>query len=350
MWIQNPHTVEAFIKEHGQTTEAYWPGEFTVNEKTLAGYAMANLAGDKWRGNVGLRLVQTKQRVNYNVPGDTIVSPNFGSYTPITDGRSYNDALPSANFRFDLSKNLVSRVSVARTMTRADYSALAGAITSLDNITLSGTGGNANLKPVRSTNYDATLEWYFAPRSMLSLGVFYMDMASYVGYGTSKQMLPNTNHGGAIEEYTITAPINVKAKNKGFELGYQQALWGGFGAAANYTYADGKDSDGVGLVGSSKRTYNLEGYYENDRFSVRLAYTYRSDYLVGLDRATTQYEAAAGNLAASANYKLTDRLSLQFDALNLNNPVLKYYGDNKDQPRAFYSNGRQFFFGVRAAL
>ena len=57
-----------------------------------------------------------------------------------------------------------------------------------------------------------------------------------------------------------------------------------------------------------------------------------------------------GNLAASVSYKLSDRLSLQFDALNLNNPVLKYYGDNKDQPRAFYSNGRQFYFGVRAAL
>ena len=103
-------------------------------------------------------------------------------------------------------------------------------------------------------------------------------------------------------------------------------------------------------MGSSKNTYNLEGWFENDRFSARLAYTYRSDYLVGLDRATTQYEAGVGNLAASINYKLNDRFSLQFDALNLNNPVLKYYGDNKDQPRAFYSNGRQFFFGVRAAL
>jgi iron complex outermembrane receptor protein len=350
MWIQNPQTVEAFIKAHGQTTEPYWPGEFLVREKTTAGYAMANLSGSQWRGNVGLRLVQTRQHVNYNVPGDQIISPNFGSYTPVTKDSTYNDALPSANFRFDLAKNLVSRVSVARTLTRADYSALAGAITSLDNITLSGTGGNADLKPVRSTNYDATLEWYFAPKSLLSVGVFYMDMSSFVGYGTSKQMLPNTNHGGAIEEYTITAPINVKAKNKGFELGYQQALWGGFGAAANYTYANGRDQDGVALVGSSKNTYNLEGYFENDRFSARVAYTYRSDYLVGLDRATTQYEAAVGNLAATLTYKLSDRFSLQFDALNLNNPTLKYYGDNKDQPRAFYSNGRQFFFGVRAAL
>jgi len=27
--------------------------------------------------------------------------------------------------------------------------------------------------------------------------------------------------------------------------------------------------------------------------------------------------------------------------------VLKYYGINTDQPRAFYDNGRQYYFGVR---
>ena len=31
-----------------------------------------------------------------------------------------------------------------------------------------GTGGNPDLKPIRSTNLDAGLEWYFAKRSLLS--------------------------------------------------------------------------------------------------------------------------------------------------------------------------------------
>jgi len=30
--------------------------------------------------------------------------------------------------------------------------------------------------------------------------------------------------------------------------------------------------------------------------------------------------------------------------------VLKYYGANKDQPTALYSNGRQYYFGLRAKL
>ena len=57
-----------------------------------------------------------------------------------------------------------------------------------------------------------------------------------------------------------------------------------------------------------------------------------------------------GTLAASLSYNLTKNVSLNFDALNLNDPVLKYYGANKDQPRAFYANGRQYYFTVRIKL
>jgi len=54
-------------------------------------------------------------------------------------------------------------------------------------------------------------------------------------------------------------------------------------------------------------------------------------------------------LAASINYKINPHLSITFDGLNLNNPVLKYYS-NPQQPQAFYSNGRQYYLGVRVSL
>jgi len=57
-----------------------------------------------------------------------------------------------------------------------------------------------------------------------------------------------------------------------------------------------------------------------------------------------------GDLAASINYKLSDHLSFTFDALNLNNPVLRYYGADRSQPLSSYSNGRQYYLGVRVAL
>src|SRR5205814_6468038 len=121
-----------------------WAAELDVKEKDTAVYAMANLAGDNWRGNFGARVVNTHQVTITNVPGgpNPVGQGNVnGVYTPTTDVHDYTDVLPSANIKFDLNKNLVARLAIARTMARADYSALVGTV-SLDDNTLTGSGGN----------------------------------------------------------------------------------------------------------------------------------------------------------------------------------------------------------------
>jgi iron complex outermembrane receptor protein len=155
---------------------------------------------------------------------------------------------------------------------------------------------------------------------------------------------------GSFDTYRISSPTNSSGSVKGVELAYQQDLAYGFGIQANYTYADAYETGGHPLVGASKNTYNIVGYYENYGFSARLAWTYRSHFFVGLDRSTAEYQDDTGTLAASLGYKINDNLALTFDALNLNNPTLKYYGANTDQPRAFYQNGRQYYAGVRIKL
>ena len=103
---------------------------------------------------MGLRVVRTNQSSLSNVSdnsGDTVLTPadnSHGLFTPTQIRHDFTDFLPSANFKFDLTKELVARVAAARTMARADYSALAGAV-SLDDTTHTGNGGNPNLKPVR---------------------------------------------------------------------------------------------------------------------------------------------------------------------------------------------------------
>jgi iron complex outermembrane receptor protein len=218
----------------------------------------------------------------------------------------------------------------------------------LNNLDLTGTGGNADLKPVRSNNYEVALEWYFAPASRLSLNLFYMDMPSYVTYGYNVRSFINTSTN-QVADFTVTSPFNIAAKNYGAEFAWQQPLWGGFGALANYTYNNGHTDDGQPLVGSSKNTANAELYYDLHGLSARVAYTYRSAFLVGLANVTQQYEAGIGTLAASLNYRINEHFELTFDGLNLNDPRLKYY-TNPEQPQAFYTNGRQYFFGVRLTL
>ena len=327
-----------------------WMDEFRVGEKTAALYAMVEGGGDNWSGNIGLRAVQTRQTTIVNLPGgpNPITGSAFGPYTPTVFKRTYRDYLPSANVKFDVRPDLVVRAAVAKTMARPDYSALGGSV-SLNDDALSGNGGNVNLDPVRSTNFDLSAEWYFAPKALLSAGLFYMDLRSIVAQGTSFGTYYN-NKRSALAEYQITSPFNTSGTNKGIELSYQQPLWNNFGFLANYTWADGELDDGSELLNSSKRTYNLTGYFENERFSARLAYSFRSAYKAGVDRGASQHVDDMPSLAASVNVKLTERFTLTFDALNLTNETIKMYAENKDRPRAFYSNGRTFYLGVRGKL
>ena len=327
-----------------------WMDEFQVGEKTAALYAMLEAGIDRWSGNIGLRAVQTRQTTVVNLAGgpNPVTGSAFGPYTPTTFRRTYRDYLPSVNLKFDARDDLVLRAALAKTIARPDYSALGGSV-SLNDDALSGSGGNVNLDPVRSTNLDLSAEWYFAPKALLSAGLFYMDLRSIVAQGTSTGTYYN-NKRGAPAEYQITSPFNTGGSNKGVELSWQQPLWNNFGFLANYTFADGELDDGGELLNSSKRTWNLTGYFENERFSARLAYNFRSAYKAGVDRGASQHVDDMPSLAASVNVKLSEQLTLTFDALNLTNETIKMYAENKDRPRAFYSNGRTFYLGLRGKL
>ena len=149
-------------------TRQYWPGEFALKEKTGAAYVMGSFEGKDWSGNVGVRFVQTKEEVTTNVaiPGDVcgalqpcpsvpgaITTSAFGSFYQAVVKNTYNDWLPSGNLKMDMGANQILRFAASRTMSRPDYSALGGAITA-DDTTHTGNGGNPNLKPITSNNFD----------------------------------------------------------------------------------------------------------------------------------------------------------------------------------------------------
>jgi iron complex outermembrane receptor protein len=342
---------DALYLSHGPS-RFYWPGQFEVKENDSALYAMANVGGDGWSGNFGLRAAHTDNSNYVNVSGGTnpITTSLFGPYTPTVYKNNYLDFLPSANLKFDLAKNVVLHFSAAETVARPDYSALGAAI-SLTDLNQTGSGGNPTLKPIRSSNYDTTLEWYFAPQSLLQFSLFDMEMSSYVDFGTQTMSFPNVSlAGNPVQPYLITLPVNTTAEVRGAELAWTQPLGLGFGAQANFTYANGHTGLDTPMVGQSAITYNLGAYYEDYGFSAHLDYTYRSHYLVGLDHSSAENEAGIGNLGAAFNYQFTKNLSLSLNLLNLANETLKYYGVDTSQPRAFYTNGRQYYFGVRFKL
>ncbi|MFC3714547.1 TonB-dependent receptor [Luteimonas soli] len=349
-------------------TRFYWQDLYSVKEKAGAAYVQANFEGERWAGNVGLRYVRTQQRIVTNVavnptipvedqPEGTINGSAFGPYLPTLSRKTYEELLPSANFKFDITDDLVARVSASKTLTRPDFSALAGSV-SLDDLTHTGSGGNPDLDPIVSTNFDAALEWYFAPRALLSGSVFLMKMKDYVTFGTSTQQFidqqASQDAGELIlGDYQVSSPVNTDADVKGIELDYQQPIGENFGINANYTWADSESDGDKPVFGTSKNTYNVSGYFENDRFNARLSYTRRSEFYAGVARTDDFFQDSIANVSASIGFKATDWLSITFDALNLNNPKLKYYsqtGDNPKLPYAFYSNGRQYYLNFHFKL
>jgi len=369
IWYFTPAQLAAFDAQYknlgdgsfNSPTSRNYPGfDYSVHETTAAGYVMANLEGSKWSGNVGVRLVRTTESVLFYTSGSGdpssprpsagAIDSAWGWWLPQVVNHAYTDPLPSANFRFELSKDLVGRIAASRTMTRADYTALAGSASltppATDTGIGSGSAGNPNLKPITSNNLDATLEWYFADRALLSASLFYMDLTSYVSLGHTTGVYQTQTHDhplGTPITYVLTTPINSSAKVHGIELAWTQPIWGGFGADTNLTALSYSTADGSPLVGASKLTYNVSGFYENDLFSARLGWNHRSKFYSGLDRQTAFSQAAVGDLTASLNFNITKEIAVHFDARNLNNPKLKYYALNSDQPRAIYSNGRQYY-------
>ena len=366
IWYYSPAQLAAFdakFTTRDPVTRFYFNDIYKVNEKDTAAYVQANFSGDRWSGNIGVRYVKTNENIGYTStnPDPTatssvgpITGSAFGNYYWNNYQHSYGKFLPSANLKFNLTDDLITRVAVSQTMTRPDYSALAGTV-SLNDLTLAGSGGNPQLRPLISTNFDTSLEWYFAPRGLLSAGVYAMQLKDYVDFSnvneTFKNIQASTLAGQDVfSTYTVSVPSNVDGSVKGVELNYIQPIGDNYGVAANYTFASGHADGNKPLQGTSKTTANVSAFYEDKKFNARISYTYRSSFYAGVARADNFYQAGTANLAFSLGYNFTDWMALSFDAMNLNNPKLSYYTKSDvigKQPYYFYTNGRQYYVNLR---
>lgn len=361
IWYFSPEQLAQFnqMTNRDPVSRFFFPGAYGLEERSSAAYTQFNFGGERWDANLGLRFVRTEEEITNYVNADpadpdAITTSAFGAFKKVRTNSTYNDWLPSANLRYKLNDDMVLRFSLSRTLTRPDFSALAGAVSLTPPAAVggigTGTGGNPLLEPIISTNFDATFEWYYAERALFSFGVFHMDIDNYVALGTDRQAyftIDAQRPQGELIQYDLTVPVNSNAKVKGLELAWEQPFGEYFGAFANYTYADGDTEDGTAMLGTSKNTYNVGAYFENERFNARVNYTYRSEFFSGLDRASAFYQDEIDNVSASFGYKINDNFSLALDLMNLNNPKTKYYAENRDRPRSIYENGRQYYLNLR---
>ncbi|PZP31016.1 MAG: hypothetical protein DI603_13895 [Roseateles depolymerans] len=353
-----------------------WNSGYGLKETSNALYAMGEFDADAISGNVGLRAVQTKvDTTSYTqLPSNicaplapcsvngAIVGSRFGTFVPAVTSTKHTAWLPSLNLRWDVDSKLVARASLSRSLGRPNYNELAGALT-INSNTLIASMGNPLLKPITANNADVSLAWYFAPRASLSGSLFTQRLSNYVKPVTEVATLEDPSAPGVMRQYTLTKRIGLDARLNGAEVALEMPIANGFGFQANTTYVSSRDADGQPMLGSSKWTYNLVGYYENDRFNARLAWNWRDDYaytVIGDGSGVTKqdlkgnylinglhYFKGYGSLALSLGYKVTEQVSVTFDANNLNNPVRHTYMLTENAPSNWYESGRQYYVNVR---
>ena len=347
-----------------------YPSTYRVKEDTLAGYAQLSVdtpVGDGMylTGNLGVRVVKTDQTST----GYVLTDSGVGT---IGEESDYTDVLPSINLSLDVTEDVIIRLAASKAMTRATLSQLSPGISSYDIATQSASQGNPNLDPFRVKQIDLGVEYYFAEDALVSFTGFFKDIESFITTTTESRVL---NFGGPLyrddgtdisnEAFNVSLPVNGKgAKIRGLEFIYQQPLTflpiEGFGVIVNYTYAktDGVTHTYYGesfetpFAGASENSYNLTGYYENDEFSVRLAYAWRDEFVTNAagDSQSTLLQDAYGQLDLSTSYSLTDSIDVSLDVLNVTDETFSQYGLTKDRSVGVYGYGRTIVAGVQIAF
>jgi TonB-dependent receptor len=363
-------------------------GNRYVSEEDLAFYVQADfnteLFNMPFRGNVGVRQVNTQLYAEgYS---------STGGGTLVSGTHEYDDTLPSLNVALEPVDNLLVRFGVAKVMARPQINnSLSGANYLVPTTSLNATGpnftatiGNVKLEPFRATTYDLSVEWYFAPESLLSFAYFYKDIDTYIQ--VFRQDLPYSDLTslnpsafapgfctGACSSSTIfqlTSAVNTEGGPlKGFEISYQQpfrflpGLLANTGVQLNYTHVESEIdycSNALcstfvtaDLINLSPRSWNATLYYEDDKFSARISGSARDRYVQnvpGRNGNNIEGKLETFNLDASASYQLTEQVQLTFEAINLTDEFNhQFVGDGLDRESTsvYHHTGRQYFVGAR---
>ncbi|MNK19930.1 Colicin I receptor precursor [compost metagenome] len=346
----------------------------SVQEKTTGAYAQIDFDLDTAmpiRGNIGTRYVTTDQ----SSKGYQIAA---GAPIEVRASRTYSDWLPSANIVIEPRENLLVRLAAAKVMSRPGL----GNLTPGGSVSVSGnnrtvSSGNPMLEATKATTYDIGVEWYFAPESILALGVFHKKIDSFIA--TQSTTGPFTGNAlgipdsvaiaacgsvagcSASADWVFNKPVNTEGGDlTGFEISYQQpftflpGLWSNFGVMANYTFVDSEIEYPNGTTNTltelSKNAYNGTLYYEDDRFSARVSGTYRDGYLTqvpGRNGNAIEGVVDTFNVDASASWQVSDSFTLTLEAINLTDEVPTQYVGDYNLVSVHHHTGRQVFAGFR---
>jgi TonB-dependent receptor len=347
---------------------------YTTSEKTTSVYVQADwdsdIAGKRFRGNVGLRGYQTDTNSTGWIQGDSY------AYLGTTDvDGSYSGVLPTLNTVLEMTPEVLVRFSATQNLNRPGMGSMAAKGSAFKDDTsgeISASRGNPNLKPYKDTTLDLAVEYYFGNVGLVSAGVFQKDVKNFIGsadYSTkdnnaltfAQAGIPISSIPGATANTIIndfSMPINIEGTQriKGIELAGQAqftflpAPFDKFGMQANYTSLDIPEK----ITGISKTSYNATVFYETDLWGARASLSHRDLWYSGRNdsvmSASTRGFEAGTYVDASAFWNVSKKLQLTLNGINLTNQKdTQFWGQNRylynqNQSGATYMVGLSYKF------
>jgi TonB-dependent receptor len=251
----------------------------------------------------------------------------------------------------------------------------------VNGVTRTASIGNPYLDPIRATSYDAALEWYFRPGSLLSVAYFHKQISTYIQsvntlvpynqLGLPNSLLTGTG-SSPTDLFTVTrsvntpgGPLNGVEANLQLPFTFLKGVFRNFGLLANYTHVasrvnyvlqsgtTGTLSTTANLVNMSPDTASGTLYYENSKFSIRGTVSYRGPFIRQIPSGANDSDVLGNHgttfIDASASYNLNKVVKLTADIQNIMDTHNVLYIDSGRQDPLFDTRtGRTITFGVNA--
>lgn len=353
---------------------------YRVSEDTKTFYVQADFSGERWSGDVGVRFVKTRTTAQaWDAPilsitenGAFNYTANYAAPTSVRQDGDYTYLLPSANFTWHFTDDLLLRLGAAKTMARPPVDKLAPTNTTASVSWGEFTqiyGGNVDLKPYEARQGDVSLEWYFSENSIFNVAAFYKRIENQlttswepgqdIGVGpiVDSDGNPVTGPDGqpvGPTLFNVMRPINGDyAKVHGIEAGLQHFWENGFGFRAQYTRNWSKSFVGGlerPLEGIAPSVYSLSLMYEKGPWSLGATADRTDGFVTAINVLGEGYNEQADAitwLTAHVSYRFKDRFSLSLEGRNLLDDAQTYsINGNPLLSQGYYRYGRSVNLGL----
>ncbi len=388
-----PGTTAALLAATNGYAAAVQPNSFAIKEKVYAGYLDTDFKGElgsmPWVVNIGARYMHTEleaqgQQLNLTdllpVLGDpTIYQGVFanGGVAQVTTKKSnYDYFLPSLNIKINLTDDIVARFSASKTVTRPQVRDLAPR-TNFDVLRPAGldaSGGNPDLKPYTSNNFDLSFEWYPTRTTTVSAAIYYKHIKDFIVQTRANENFTIANAGNLpigrgitgpnTATFSVRRPRNAESANvRGLELNlvhtfdYLPSPLDGFGTTLNATFVSSNATFDTGTTNTAfaveglGNSYNASIFYEKSGFSGRVAWNRRGRFLEAVvtpgQGGDPVFRRAFSQIDMRASYDVFKYAQIFVEGTNVFNARNITTGRFDNQVLDYVDTGARYAAGVR---